>query len=258
MRFLKHVLAALSLGFVAFTASATPANPQNGVDYRTLDKAQQTDSGKKVEVTEFFWYSCPHCFALDPDLEAWVKKQGDKINFRRVPVAFRESMVPQQKMFYALEAMGKGEELHRKIFNTIHGQRQPVDTEAQIVEFMEKQGIDKQKFLENYNSFSVQTKTRRATQLQGAYQIDGVPLLAVDGRYMTSPSIVSASLRGASEAALSQGTFQVMDYLVAKAASEMKAQAGASSSGSAGGSASSSAPAAKPAQGQSQAPAKSK
>lgn len=246
MRFLKHFLAALSLGVVAFASNATPANPQNGVDYRTLDKPQQTDSGKKVEVTEFFWYSCPHCFVLDPDLEAWVKKNGDKINFRRVPVAFRESMVPQQKMYYALEAMGKGEELHRKIFSTIHAQRQPLDTEAQIVEFMEKQGVDKQKFLEQYNSFTVQTKARRATQMQGAYQIDGVPLLAVDGRYLTSPSIVAASLGKVPEAALAQGTFQVMDYLVAKVAKESKPQAAAADTKQA--------PAAAPAQ----APAKGK
>ena len=225
MRLLKHALAALSLGFVAFAASATPANPQNGVDYRTLEQKQQTDSGKKVEVTEFFWYSCPHCFALDPDLEAWVKKQGDNINFRRVPVAFRESFVPQQKMFYALEALGKGEELHRKIFNTIHAQRQPVDTDAQILDFVVKNGIDKQKFLDTYNSFAVQTKARRAAQLQQAYQVDGVPMLAVDGRYVTSPSIVSNSLGNVSEQALHTGTLQVMDWLVAKVQKEMKASA---------------------------------
>lgn len=222
MRFLKHALAALSLGFVAIAASATPANPQNGVDYRTLEKQQQTDSGKKVEVTEFFWYSCPHCYAFDPDLEAWVKKQGEAISFKRVPVAFRDSMVPQQKMFYALEAMGKGEALHSKIFNTIHAQRQQLDSEAQILDFIAKQGIDKQKFLETYNSFAVQTKVRRATQLQEAYKVDGVPMLTVDGRYETSPSIVSKSLGSVSEQALATGTLQVMDWLVAKAQKETK------------------------------------
>ncbi|MGH8809696.1 MAG: thiol:disulfide interchange protein DsbA/DsbL, partial [Noviherbaspirillum sp.] len=100
MRFLQHALAALSLSLVAFGAGAAPNNPQNGVDYRTLDKAQQTDSGKKVEVTEFFWYSCPHCNALESELVAWVKKQGDGIAFKRVPIAFRDSMVPQQKLYY--------------------------------------------------------------------------------------------------------------------------------------------------------------
>jgi len=225
MRFLKHALAALSLGFVAIAANATPANPQNGVDYRTLEKPQQTDSGKKVEVTEFFWYSCPHCYAFDPDLAAWVKKQGDTISFKRVPVAFRDSMVPQQKMFYALEAMGKGEELHSKIFNTVHAQHQSLDTEAQILDFIVKQGIDKQKFLETYNSFAVQTKVRRAAQLQEFYRVDGVPMLAVDGRYETSPSIVSKSMGPVSEQALAVGTLQVMDWLVAKAQKETKTTA---------------------------------
>lgn len=223
MRLLKHALIALSLGFIAFAASATPANPQNGVDYRTLEQKQQTDSGKKVEVVEFFWYSCPHCYALDPELEAWVKKQGDNINFRRIPVAFRESFVPQQKMFYALEALGKGEELHRKIFNTIHAQHQPLDSETQIVDFMVKNGVDKQKFLDAFNSFAVQAKARRATQLMQAYQVDGVPLLAVDGHYETSPSIVANSLGNVSEQALGSGTLQVLDWLVAKVQQEMKA-----------------------------------
>ena len=93
MRFLQLVLATLSLSLAAAIAGASPSNPQNGIDYRTLDKAQPTESGNKVEVTEFFWYSCPHCSAFDPSLEEWVKKQGDWIVFKRVPVAFRESMV---------------------------------------------------------------------------------------------------------------------------------------------------------------------
>jgi thiol:disulfide interchange protein DsbA len=217
MRFIKHALAVLSLTLVAATAGAAPSNPQPGVDYRVLDKPQQTDSGKKVEVTEFFWYSCPHCFALEHDLAEWVKKQGDHIVFKRVPVAFRESMVPQQKLYYALEAMGKLDELHEKVFNNIHVQKKRTDSEAQIVDFITSQGIDKQKFLDVYNSFGVQSKTRRATQLMQAYQVDGVPLLAVEGRYLTSPSIVGASLGNRPEPVLHAATLQVLDALVAKA-----------------------------------------
>jgi thiol:disulfide interchange protein DsbA len=220
MRFLQHVLAALSFTLVAATAGATPANPQNGVDYRTLDKAQQTDSGNKVEVTEFFWYSCPHCFAFEPSLADWVKKQGDKIVFKRVPVAFRESFLPEQKLFYTLEAMGKVDELHKKVFHAIHIERQRLDNDAAITSFMVKQGIDKDKFLEVYNSFGVQAKARRATQLQNAYRIDGVPMVAVDGRFLTAPSIVSASIGNQPEPALHAATLQVMDALVARAAKE--------------------------------------
>jgi protein dithiol oxidoreductase (disulfide-forming) len=222
MRFLQHALAALSLTLVTAVAGASPSSPQNGVDYRTLDKAQPTESGNKVEVTEFFWYSCPHCNALEPTLEQWVKKQGDNIVFRRVPVAFRDSMVPQQKLYYALEALGKVDELHKKVFDAIHQQRQRLDTDATIVDWVTKQGIDKQKFLDVYNSFSVQSKARRAAQLQTAYQVDGVPLIAVEGQYMTSPSIVGASLGNQPEPALFSATLQVMDWLVAKAEKELK------------------------------------
>src|SRR5438034_7584025 len=103
MRFVQHLLAVISLSLFAATAGATAASPVSGSDYRTLEKAQQTDSGKKVEVTEFFWYACPHCNAFDPALTEWVKKQGDNIAFKRVPVAFRESFIPQQKLYYTLE-----------------------------------------------------------------------------------------------------------------------------------------------------------
>jgi len=217
MRFLQRFLAVLSISFIAFGANAAPNNPQTGVDYRTLDKPQQTDTGKKVEVIEFFWYSCPHCFALEHDLTAWVKKQGDNIVFRRVPVAFRDSMVAQQKLFYTLEAMGKFDELHQKFFNNIHVEKRRSDTDAEILEFVTKNGIDKQKFLEVYNSFGVQSKAKRAMQLMQAFQVDGVPMLAVDGRYVTSPSIIGASLGNRPEPVLHQSTFQVMDWLVNKA-----------------------------------------
>lgn len=216
MRFLQHLLAALSLALVAAGANAAPNNPQNGLDYRTLDKAQQTDAGKKVEVLEFFWYSCPHCSALEHELVAWVKKQGDNIVFKRVPVAFRDSMIPQQKFFYTIEAMGKFDELHQKMFNAIHVEKRRVDSDAEILDFVTKNGVDKQKFLDVYNSFGIQSKAKRAAQLMQAYQVDGVPLLAVDGRYLTSPSIVGASVGNRPEPVLHQATFQVMDWLVNK------------------------------------------
>jgi thiol:disulfide interchange protein DsbA len=222
MRFLQHLVAAVGFSLVAVGASASPANPQNGVDYRTLPQAQQTDSGNKVEVIEFFWYACPHCHALEPTLVDWVKKQGDKIVFKRVPIAFRDTMVPQQKLYYALEAMGKLEELHPKVFHAIHVQRQPLTTEAQIADFVAKQGVDRQKFLDVYKSFGVQSKARRALQLQEAYKVDGVPLIALDGRFMTSPSIVGQSIGNQPEPVLNAATLKVLDWLVARTAKPAK------------------------------------
>jgi thiol:disulfide interchange protein DsbA len=220
MRFIRHMLAAVSVGLVAITASATPANPQDGVDYKTLAKPQATSSGNKVEVIEFMWYDCPHCAAFDPVITAWVKKQGDKIDFKQVPVSFRDSFLPQQKLFYSLEALNKKEELNPKVFQAIHAERQRVNTDKTILAFIEKQGIDKQQFLNVFNSFGVQTKVNRATQLQSLYQVDSVPMLAIGGRYVTSPAMVASSLANQPESMQQAATLQVLDYLIARVAKE--------------------------------------
>ena len=228
---LLKLVAGIGLGFgmnLAMVAAvhATPAAPVSGAEYRTLDKAQSTDAGKKIEVTEFFWYSCPHCSAFEPALADWVKKQGDNISFKRVPVAFRDSFQPQQRLFYTLEAMGKVDEMQKKVFHAIHVERKTLDTEAAIADFVATQGIDRKKFVDVYNSFGVQSRLKRAVQLQEAYKIDGVPLVAIDGRYVTSPSIVGATLGSQPEAVLQSATLQVMDWLMAKAGKEHKTASG--------------------------------
>lgn len=225
MRFIQHGLLSLSLSFLMAAAGATPAAPQNGIDYRTLDKPQSIDPGKKIEVTEFFWYSCPHCFAFEPYLEEWVKKHGDTVDFKRVPVNFRESFIPQQKLYYALEAMGKSEEMQSKVFNAIHVEHQNLDTDAAILDFVVKHGIDKQKFIAAYNAFGTQAKVKRALSLQDGYKIDGVPTVAVDGKYETSPSIVGGAMGQQPESVLATATLKVMDALVVKAQNEHKASA---------------------------------
>ena len=226
MRFLRYVLTALSLCFIAGSASASNADPKSGLDYMVVANPQTTDSGKKVEVIEFFGYFCPHCNVFDPPLTEWVKKQGDAIVFKRVPVAFSDTAVAQQKLFYALEAMGKLEEMHKKIFNAIHVERQQLNREELIVDFVVKQGIDKQKFLDVYNSFTVQAKVRRAGQIAANFKIEGVPTIAIDGRFLTSPSIAAAGMPpNQTEPALLGGALKVMDFLVAKAAKEAKPSA---------------------------------
>ena len=227
MHLFHRAIAALSLSFLTCAASASPADPVKGSDYRALEPAQQTESGKKVEVIEFFGYFCPHCNSFEPALADWVKKHGDNIVFKRVPVAFSDSSAPQQRLYYTLEAMGKADEFQRKVFRAIHEERQVLNTDQQIIDYAAKQGLDKAKFTDLFNSFTVQTKVRRAVQLQSAYKVDGVPLIAVDGRYETSPSIVAASVGNQSEAALQAAALQVMDSLVAKIVKERKPAAAA-------------------------------
>jgi thiol:disulfide interchange protein DsbA len=214
MRLLQRLFLIASLGLVALSVAAAPNAPTEGVEYQRVP-AQPTDSGKKVEVMEFFWYNCPHCYAFEPHLADWAKKHADKIVLKRIPVGFRESFAPQQKLYFTLEAMNRLD-LHRVVFDAIHRDRMKLNTEAEIMAFIGKQDIDQKKFAEVFNSFSVQSKVARVRQLQEVFRIDGVPTVAIDGQYLTSPSIVGQSMRGAPEDALNNATLQVMDALVAK------------------------------------------
>lgn len=182
--------------------------PQEGKDYRALDTKVPTEApAGKIEVVEFFWYSCPHCNAFEPKLNAWLKKLPPDVSFRRVPVAFRDDFVPQQRLYYTLEAMGKVDQLHDKVFEAIHVKHEPTNREETIVAWAQKNGLDVARFRDLYNSFSVQTKARRATQLQDAYKVDGVPALGIAGRWYTD-----GEMAGNMDNAL-----QVVDFLVADA-----------------------------------------
>lgn len=189
-------------------AWAQPARPREGKDYLVLGKRAPVDApAGKTEVIEFFWYSCPHCNAFEPALEAWVKNLPKDVSFKRVPVAFRDDFAPQQRLFYTLEAMNKVDEYHRKVFQAVHGERQPLNTDDAILAWAARQGFDMAKFTETYRSFTVASKLRKAVQLQDAYRVEGVPALGIAGLYYTDGSI-----SGSMERAL-----QVTDHLIAEA-----------------------------------------
>ena len=201
--------AVLALG----SATVAPAwaqgpgvKPKAGSDYLQLDKRAATEApAGKIEVIEFFWYNCPHCAAFEPRFESWKKSAPADVAIRRVPVSFRDDFLPQQKLYYTLEALGKTDELHAKVFQAIHVERVQLAKDDQIVAWAVKQGLDKDKFVEAYNSFGVATNARRATQLQDAYKVGGVPALGIAGRYY-----VDGTLAGSMERAV-----QVTEYLLA-------------------------------------------
>ncbi|MDR6853790.1 disulfide bond formation protein DsbA [Variovorax sp. WS11] len=203
-------LAATSLGLLPLMTPthAQTLGPKAGTDYAVLDKRVPVDApAGKVEVIEFFWYNCPHCNAFEPTLEAWIKKLPPHVAFKRVPVAFQASFQPQQKLYYALEAMGKVDEYQLKVFNAIHQQRQNLSGEQQIIDWVAANGLDKAKFTEQYKSFSVASKIQRAKQLQDAYQVAGVPSIGIAGRWY-----VDGDLAKSMERAL-----QVTDFLIGEA-----------------------------------------
>ncbi len=196
-----------TLGASSLAYAQAPKGYQEGADYISLDKRVPTEvASGKIEVVEFFWYSCPHCNAFEPQLEAWVKKAPKDVVVRRVPVAFQDSFVPQQRLFYTLEAMGKVDSLHAKVFYAIHVEKQALNTQAAIGAWMEKQGVDKAQFDAMFNSFSVATKARKAAQLQNDFKVDGVPALGIAGRFYTSGSLAQTMDRA----------LAVTDFLIAE------------------------------------------
>ncbi|MBO9680643.1 MAG: thiol:disulfide interchange protein DsbA/DsbL [Acidovorax sp.] len=192
---------------VAASAFSLPAlaQPREGKDYRKLGKpvASEAPAGK-IEVVEFFWYSCPHCNAFEPTFAAWMKSVPKDLSVRRVPVAFNGSFVPQQKIYYALEGMGKLEDMHAKVFRAIHVDRLKLAKDDEIFDWMGKQGVDVAKFKEMYSSFTVSNQVRKATQLQEAYGVEGVPSMGVAGRYYTDGTMAGSM----------QGVLQVVEQLV--------------------------------------------
>jgi thiol:disulfide interchange protein DsbA len=171
-------------------AQADASKPEAGTDYVVLDPRAPVEApAGKIEVVEFFWYSCPHCNAFEPLLESWVKQLPKDVAFRRVPVAFQDSFVPQQRLFYALDAMGLVDKLQAKVFAAIHVEKQDLSKAPAILAWVGKQGVDIAKFTEQFNSFSVATKASKATQLQNSYKVEGVPALGVAGRFYVDGSL---------------------------------------------------------------------
>lgn len=170
--------------------------PVAGTHYQVLGKRAAVEApADKIEVVEFFWYSCPHCAAFEPSLQAWSKGLAADVVLRRVPRRFADSEVPQQQLYYALEAMGLVDKLHAKVFSAIHGERKNLQRGPEIADWVASQGVDRAKFIEHYNSMSVQLKASRALALQDSYRVEGVPSLGVAGRYLSDVDMAGSGAR---------------------------------------------------------------
>jgi protein dithiol oxidoreductase (disulfide-forming) len=192
--------------FLIFSAAACQAEDyKEGVHYKELPQ-QATDSGDKIEVLEFFWYGCPHCYSFEPFVKSWKKTKPDNVEFVRVPAIFRPDWEVQARAYYALKNMKVIEDLHVKIFSAIHKDKKKLNKLEQIADFVEKNGVDKKRFLEEYNSFAVDGMVRKAKKKQKAYKISGVPTVAVNGKYMTAGGMAGSY----------ENLIKVMNHLIAK------------------------------------------
>jgi len=196
----------LALGLAALGAPLALRAQQlrPGVDYVVLKSELPVDTQGKIEVLEFFWYGCPHCYALEQLLEPWQKKLPEDAQFKRVPAVFSERWAKDAAIFYALEASGNLERLHRPLFDAIHRDALKTDNGQALGQWLTKNGVDTRKFDEIGRSFSVQSKVRRAAQLSTAYRIDGTPAMAVHGRYTV----------GAEQSKTQPAMLATVDYLI--------------------------------------------
>lgn len=206
---LAAATAATSMAFASNAVLAQQAAPKEGKEYLRLSTPAPTEApAGKIEVVEFFWYSCPHCNAFEPTFAAWKQKAPANVSVRRIPVAFNASFVPQQKLFFALQAMPNFDAMHVKVFHAIHVERNKLANDEAIFGWIAKQGVDVDKFKEAYNSFNVSSQLRKAAQLQQAYDVEGVPSMGVAGRFYTDGPRAGSMIN----------VLNVVDHLVAQSA----------------------------------------
>ncbi|HQS56929.1 MAG TPA: thiol:disulfide interchange protein DsbA/DsbL [Gallionellaceae bacterium] len=207
MKFFKHVLISVFVLFSSLALLSAQAEPVAGKDYKLVEPAQPTSSGNKIEVLEFFFYGCGHCFHLHPELTSWERKMPKDVNLVFVPTIFRSDWEPMAYTYYALEVLGQNHNLHHDLYEAWNLKNMALTNEADISAFVAKLGVDSTKFSQAYRSFGVQSKVTRSKQLTQTYNIRGTPTLIVDGKYL---------ITGLQPAA----TIKVLDELIAKARKE--------------------------------------
>lgn len=196
----------------ALSAFGTGAFAQRQA-YQTLGTKVPTEVAGKVEVIEFFSYGCPHCHDFEPLLNNWAKGQPGDVNFIKVPITFnRAEWTTLARLYYTLDAMGEAAKRGPAVFAALHDEKRPLYREDVLMEWVASSGMDAKRFSDTYKSFGVQSKVQRANQIAAAYKVSGVPMMAVDGRY-----IISASTAGGYDQML-----KTVDELVARSRNEKK------------------------------------
>ena len=204
----KLIMMAMLAGFMV--PALARAELLEGVEYQRLTTPQTVETGAKVEVREFFWYGCPHCYVLEPYLETWVKTLPKNAAFVRTPGVFNERWAVHARAYYAFEALGLTTKLHRKFFDAMHVEKRTFEDPALIADFVAEQGGNRKAFLDTYASFGVQNSVGRATRLAQAIQMQSVPTLMIDGKYVTNANIAGGYDK----------VPEILNFLVKKAAAE--------------------------------------
>jgi len=209
-------LTLLFLAVLCFVPLAAPAQEKTPFEeelhWFTVIPEQPGGEGDRIQLIEFFWYGCPHCYTLEPHLNAWLAKKPDNVDFTRIPAMFdRPEVVLHAQTYYALELMGVIDELHARLFDAINEERRRLKTQQEMETFLAEQGVDIERYRKSMKSFAVQTQARRASVLASRFDVRGVPAIVVDGKYRTG------GLGGAM-------MMEVTDFLIEKAEAEKGAR----------------------------------
>ena len=201
---LKKALLVFSILFI-FNSMACAETYEEGKHYKRIDQPKTIDSDK-VEVLEFFWYGCPHCYSFEPYVNKWKQNKPQNVEFVRVPATFQPLWVLHARAYYALQMLDAGEKTHLKFFSEIHNKKNYMKTIDALTVFVQEHGVERSEFIDAMNSFTVETQVRKATKLVTDYKLNGVPAVAVNGRYL-----VSASMAGSYD-----NMIKIMSYLIEK------------------------------------------
>jgi len=191
---------------VVMPGSAQSREFQEGKEYLLLGTPQPTSTGDKIEVVELFWYGCPHCFDLEPLVQAWLKHKPEDVELVRMPAVLGPRWELLAQAYYTADLLGITDKIHPALFKAIHEKNMKINDEAALQAFFVDQGVAADDFKKTFNSFAVAVKMNNTRQMTRRYKITGVPTIIVNGKYST----------GARQAGSNQAVFEVVDYLVEK------------------------------------------
>lgn len=174
--------------------------------YKVISPALPTSNPDKVEVIEFFWYGCPHCYHFEPYVQKWLKNKPENVEFKKVPAIFRPSWSAHARAYYAAKLLGVEPQFTKALFDALHKDRKKIYSQKQIIDFVKSIGINGDDFQDAMRSFAVETKIRRAIQLLKSYAITGVPTIAVNGKYITDATLAKGH----------ENVIKVVNELIAK------------------------------------------
>ena len=207
---LIRLLPLLGLFFIPVAIALAEYN--EGIEYKRLAAPLPTGDANKVEVVELFWYGCPHCYRIEPDLKKWLKNKPANVVFVRVPGVFRPLWGFHAKVYYTAEVLGVLDKVHQPMFEAMHKQRRKMDTTEQVKALFAEHGVTAEQFDDAFNSFAVDAKVRRATDLTRRYGLEGVPALVINGKYLTDGVMAHGH----------DGMLKVTDYLISKESKQDK------------------------------------